>query len=273
MKKKGRGYSLHTDNRGRKSTKCFLGRFFKERHCANISPKSWRCIGCCVCQVLYGHSGRWSWHINIIGPKPNLLSKISCLPSLFLILPQHAWALVSLSCFVFKAVEKHLHRKSLCISNSWDTELTSSLTDLHGDACCADMQECMSPLPPSALWRHILSSHWWLWQESLFCLCATMCIVCVHEIEDVCECQMLFHSLPLSHTNTKTHTHTHTCTPGQSSSWQGVVWLLIRVFITPAGCHDSTLWSAAPTIVPQIWTYHLITLGEERECLVKMQVS
>ena len=73
--------------------------------------------------------------------------------------PQYTWAAMPLSCSVSKAVEADLHRKALCISNSWDTELTSSLIDLQGDACCADMLECMSPLPPSALCRHILNDH------------------------------------------------------------------------------------------------------------------
>lgn len=82
-------------------------------------------------------------------------------------LPQHTWAMMPLSCSVSKAVGANLHRKTLCISNSWDTVLPSSLTDLQGDACCADMLVCMSPLPPTALCSHFLNNHSWLWQQAL----------------------------------------------------------------------------------------------------------
>lgn len=167
-----------------------------------------------------------------------------------------------LSCSVSKAVETNLHRKALCISNSWDTELTSSLIDLQGDACCADTLECMSPLPPSALCSHILNNHRWLWR--LFCLYATTCI-CVN----TCDRGRVWMHNVSSFTTSPTHTHTHT----RSALLTGCS-VVANKGIRHA---SSSQWQRSPTgrltIVPQIWTYHLITLGEGLDSLVKMQVS
>lgn len=85
---------------------------------------------------------------------------------IFILLPLVHLSLVPLYCIVSDTVQTHFRGKALCISNSWATELTSSLTDSQGDAN-VDMLECMSPLPPSALCRHILNNHRQLWQERM----------------------------------------------------------------------------------------------------------
>lgn len=176
---------------------------------------------------------------------------------------------------VSKAVETNLHRKAVCISNSWDAELTSSFTDLQGDACCADTLECMSPLPASALCGHILNDHWRLWRECVFVLeyvcsvrvqqCVLVSIFCSGVIGDTCECTAAdLHYL--SHT----HTHTHS----RSALFLKGCSVAANKGIRHA---SSSPWQRSPngrlTIVPRIWTYHLITLGEGLDCLVKMQVS
>lgn len=87
----------------------------------------------------------------------------------FTLLPSlHLGLEATLLLCVSKAVETNLHRKAVCISNSWDAGLTSSFIDLQGDACCADTLECMSPLPPSALCGHILNDYRRLWRECVF---------------------------------------------------------------------------------------------------------
>lgn len=195
---------------------------------------------------------------NIIGAV--LLKQTSCPNRLFVIrwgflfiffilLPSvHLGLEATLLLCVSKAVETNLHRKAVCISNSWDAELTSSFIDLQGDACCADTLECMSPLPPSALCGHILNDHRRLWRGCVFVnVCVDSAIeqqrvLVLHTfscvIEDMCVCTTVdLHYL--------SHTHTHARTPGQPSSWQGAVWLLIRVFVTPAARRDSALRPAA----------------------------
>lgn len=106
-----------------------------------------------------------------------------CVCYLFFFIPLpsvHLGLKATLLLCVSKAVEANLHRKAVCISNSWDAELTSSFTDLQGDACCADTLECMSPLPPSALCGHIFNHHWWLWAAGA-CVYARVCLFqCVH---------------------------------------------------------------------------------------------
>lgn len=183
--KRGRGgYDLHTHSNREKGAENAVGRDSIDGDIFNMFAHHLKERSCgFIVSVQQCHNVPWD-QLSILGDKKDRRkrnvtgAKSTCFCLFFFFsfstviyilflyilsfLSWYTWALVPLYCTVSDAVQTHLHRKALCISNSWATELTSSLTDLQGDAH-ADMLECVSPLPPSALCRHILNNHWQLW--------------------------------------------------------------------------------------------------------------
>ena len=149
---------------GKRSTKCCLERFFWWRHfqhvCSPFQRKElWLYCDCLThCWAAPGDEPI-IWLTKRTGGRemsqvtnPLFFHSVIYIHFSLSFFSWYTWALVPLYSTVSDTVQAHLHRKALCISNSWATVLTSSFTDLQGDAH-ADMLECMSPLPPSVLWR------------------------------------------------------------------------------------------------------------------------
>lgn len=144
----------------------------------------------CPSSTYLGRSRRWAQHLgdgrdrwerNVTGANPSRFFTQWFTFCFFNLLPRVHLSLDATTAVCLK-LSRHICIEKLFAYQTAGPQSSRHLTDLQEDAR-ADMLECMSPLPPSALCSHIPNNHRYLWRER----------ICVYMM-----CYR-WHSIPLTH--------------------------------------------------------------------------
>lgn len=167
---RGGGGDLHTHNRkkgaentvwrdsfdGDISNMC--AHHLKQKKAASLACPGRTYLGCSRRWAQRLGEGRDRWERNVTGANPSCFSIQWFTFCFFLnLLPPVHLSLDATTAVCLK-LSRHICIEKLFAYQTAGPQSSHHLTDLQGDAR-ADMLECMSPLPPSALSRHIPNNH------------------------------------------------------------------------------------------------------------------
>lgn len=130
---------------------------FKTQKAASLARPSSTYLGCSRRWAQHLGDGRDRWERNVTGANPSPFFIQWFTFCFFNLLPPVHLSLDATTAVCLK-LSRHICIEKLFAYQTAGPQSSHHLTDLQGDAH-ADMLECMSPLPPSALCRHIPNNH------------------------------------------------------------------------------------------------------------------